>query len=69
MIIEKRLILVYNVLAMQAWFNGRTSASQADDAGSIPVACFNQEKALNHVVKLQLNASYNNLECPKQPFR
>ena len=25
---------------MQAWFNGRTSASQAEDAGSIPVACF-----------------------------
>ena len=24
---------------MQAWFNGRTSASQAEDAGSIPVAC------------------------------
>ncbi len=33
-------IQLLTIFRLQVWFNGRTSASQADDAGSIPVTCF-----------------------------
>ena len=29
---------------MRVWFNGRTSAFQADDVGSIPTTCSNKEQ-------------------------
>ena len=30
----------YNQIVMQVWFNGRTSAFQAEYVGSIPITCF-----------------------------
>ena len=43
-LLDKSLDLVYNKNCnnLQTWFSGRTSASQADGAGSIPVVCSKQ---------------------------
>lgn len=45
--IDKLIFMLYNYnninvaynMFMQAWFSGKASASQAEEAGSIPVAC------------------------------
>ena len=49
-------------LNKQVWFNGRTSASQAEGAGSIPVTCSSDIFKRIFILKIHLKTNENGVK-------